>query len=940
MADEVSELFDAVADLTPSGRAEYYRNNGVPEELRREVESLLEHEQGASGLLAGGFSEVAGHAMAFAGEWDRPPLCGPFRPVQLLGRGGMGVVWLAERTDGEIQQRVALKLLRAESGTLRFRQRFLQERQILSTLSHPNIARLLDAGHSVAGQPYLVIEYIDGRPIDHYALQLDLNRKLRLFLKICAAVSYAHRNLVIHRDLKPSNVLVTPEGDPKLLDFGIAKLVNLEGDRTTTIERMLTPDYASPEQVTGASTGTATDIYSLGAILYKLLTGRSPHKFEDASQVNLAAVICHREPLLPSSLVPNLKGDLDFILLKALRKEPDQRYGSADQLAEDIENFLAHRPVRARSGSLWYRARRFLRRYWLPAAAAAAAVVGLAAGLIVAEGQRRQAEMARAAAERGRLESQRQSERADRERAEAARQENLARGQHEEAQRQRDLAENRFQQVRGLAGRLMDLDKEIRGLAGATKARQSLVNTALAHLEKLSAGAGGDPAFQLELANTYFQVAAVQSGPGLPNLSQPEEALKSLGKAESLLAGILDRDPRHGGALPKMAEIIDTRSRILATAQNWTAAAREAERGFQYLGRLPAEVRHQDDMLAFAATMAQSAQGIYLNLDRLEEALRHGRRAIDLRRQLWLRTRRPVEETVLATAMLQLAIALRYNGALEEALRVAREGRQIFERQYQPDSSEWPTTRRLLYGLFHEARILGSPDSVSLGRWDEADELLQRAIHHARRLASADAKDLAVRHQLALAASQLAMIRMARDPESALALFDEAFRSRSEIPSTHSNHLDKLHEMAGSIQALRKLGRREEAARRTDQLFTFLSDYKLYPGEIKLRGWAEVALRARADLLADAGDLKAAIAQYQEIVAAIEAGSRKPAEDLHWALAFSEIYERLESLFRQSSDTANASLWRARRASLWQDWERKLPGNPFVGRQLTMLNPP
>src|SRR6202044_477859 len=196
--------------------------------------------------------------------------CGPYRLGNLLGRGGMGSVYMAERADGGVRQRVAVKLLRSGADPPQFRAFFLSERQILAKLSHPNIARLLDAGHREDGQPYLVMEYVEGKTIDVFAAGISARQKIALFLKVCAAVSYLHRNLVVHRDLKPSNILVTEDREPKLLDFGIAKILDMGGDATVTSVRMMTPEYASPEQAAGGRMTTATDIYSLGAVLYKL----------------------------------------------------------------------------------------------------------------------------------------------------------------------------------------------------------------------------------------------------------------------------------------------------------------------------------------------------------------------------------------------------------------------------------------------------------------------------------------------------------------------------------------------------------------------------------------------------------------------------------------------------------------------------------------------
>ncbi len=357
MNDEVSLLFRELADLSGDERARYFEHHQVAPDVRAEVESLLAFDSRTGSWLASSVANEAEDVLLSSDVEREGRHCGPYRLVSLLGRGGAGTVFLAERIDGQVEQRVAIKLLRQDVERRAFHDRFFQERQILASLQHPGIARLLDAGQTPDGAPYLVMDYIDGTPVDVYAATLDLRGKLNLFLRVCEAVSYAHRNLIVHRDLKPSNILVDAAGEPKLLDFGIAKILDSATDQTRTQERLLTPDYASPEQVRGTAQTTATDVYSLGAVLYDLLTGRSPHAFPNRTPQAIDAAICATEPALASSLNPELPRDLDFILLKALRKEPEERYPSVEVMADDIRAFLEWRPIRARSGNAWYRTR-------------------------------------------------------------------------------------------------------------------------------------------------------------------------------------------------------------------------------------------------------------------------------------------------------------------------------------------------------------------------------------------------------------------------------------------------------------------------------------------------------------------------------------------------------------------------------------------------------
>jgi len=315
---------------------------------------------------------------------------GPYRILELIGRGGMGEVYLAERDD-QYRQRVALKVVRAGFVGRDLRARFRVERQILARLAHGSIARLLDGGVTEDGRPYLVMEHVEGVPLTDWCEErgLAVEARLERFVTACQAVEFAHRKLVVHRDLKPSNILVTPAGEVKLLDFGIAKLLEpeLAGEpvaQTGTGLGLMTPEHAAPEQVRGEAVTTATDVYALGVLLYQLLCGRKPHALGNRPLADLLRDVCERDPPAPSTRVTarlgrRLAGDLDAIVLKALRKEPDQRYPSAEQLAEDVRRHRAGLPVLARHGTLLYRAGRFLRRH-----AAAVVAVGLFVLLLVA----------------------------------------------------------------------------------------------------------------------------------------------------------------------------------------------------------------------------------------------------------------------------------------------------------------------------------------------------------------------------------------------------------------------------------------------------------------------------------------------------------------------------------------------------------------------------
>lgn len=439
----VRTLFDAVEPLDAPARERHLASCGEPAEVLAEVRSLLQAGAGSdTGFLERPAAVPEPAEPAAAAE---PGLrLGPWRLVALLGRGGMGEVWEAVRDDGQYQGRVAVKLLKAGMDSAAVLARFAQERQALARLSHPHIARLVDAGATPRGAPYVVMELVDGQPIDRACQGLPIADRLRLFLQLADAVAHAHRNLLVHRDLKPSNVLVDRDGRVRLLDFGVAKALDpLEAaDAHATVggERPFTPLYASPEQVRGEPVGTATDIYSLGVLLYVLLTGQRPYGREVTTPAAAARSVLEEAPTRPSSLRGpepgwertrrQLQGDLDQVLLKALAKDAGERYAHVDALAADVRAWLEGRPVSARAPTPWYVTARFLARHRAAALAAGLGVLGLAtglaatllqgrvtlalgaaglsAGLMLALVQARQAQQARGEAERSRDEAREQ----------------------------------------------------------------------------------------------------------------------------------------------------------------------------------------------------------------------------------------------------------------------------------------------------------------------------------------------------------------------------------------------------------------------------------------------------------------------------------------------------------------------------------------------------
>ena len=532
---QIEAVFERALEVPPTERAEFLQAI-EDNELRGEVESLLEAHREAGAFIDEPdrfFSSESFETEAFSpGQ-----LIDRYRIIREIGRGGMGAVFLAERADDEYRKQVAIKVIKRGTDTDSVLRHFRNERQILASLEHPNIARLLDGGTTSDGLPYFVMEYIVGQRIDQYAEQkgLSITARLEMFRQVCGAVSYAHQNLVVHRDLKPSNILVTPEGVPKLLDFGIAKIIQPHADpaalATVTIMPAMTPGYASPEQIEGAPATTLSDVYSLGAILYELLAGQKPLESKGRTSNDISPAIIHHEPRRPSTVVSvdrkpkvenrkSLEGDLDNIVLMAMHGDTARRYGSVEQFSEDIRRYLAGRPVLAQRDTLSYRATKFLQRNRLAISAAAVIFLTLIGGIVATAWQ----------AHKARLHEQRA-------RAEQAR------------------AERRFSQVRKLANSvLFDYHDAIKALPGATKVRERLLKDGVNYLDSLAGEAHGDPDLQRELAAAYERVGDVRGGEaGGGSLGDVAGARESYAKALTILETLVAANPSDAQARRDLA---------------------------------------------------------------------------------------------------------------------------------------------------------------------------------------------------------------------------------------------------------------------------------------------------------------------------------------------------------------------------------------------------
>jgi len=882
MRDEVLGLFQEVADLTPAERTLYFERHEVPPDLQAELESLLRFDSPDAPLA----NVVSGAAQAFLETLEASPApglrCGPYRLQRLLGRGGAGEVFLAERADGQVEQRVAVKLLCRGVPGPSLRSRFLQERQILAGLQHPGIARLLDVGETTEGRPYLVLDYIDGVPIDVYSRELDLQGKLRLFLGVCDAVAYAHRNLIIHRDLKPSNILVDANGQPKLLDFGIAKILAAATDQTRTQERLLTPDYASPEQVRGEAQSTATDVYSLGAVLYRLLTGQSPHAFSQRTAEGIEAAICRTDPMPARRLNPELPADLDFILRKALRKEPEERYSSVEALAGDIRSFLEWRPIRARSGNTWYRARKFARRYWMPVSAAAVVIFSLAAGLYVAE-------------------------------------------------RQRAIAEGRVAQLRQLSRQLLQFERQMDPETGGNdlKLHDHIVATSIQYLESLRPEALRDKQLALEIGAGYLNIARIQGVPEWNQMGQYRDAEKSLSKAAEMANTVLAADSNNREALWQAANVAHDRAVIAYTErrpEEVIAWSPKAEEGFDRLAKMGNLTRHE---INAATYIYGDLAEVHIALHRFQDAARYARLAIDYSRST---------STVpgpRAQAFNMLAGALTYLGDLKGAQEAVRQARQLWE-QLQRDEGDGRYTRLILYQTrCREGLLLGEDGGVNLDRPREAAIPLQEAFDALERHVLAGRFDYEARTTIAMGGHYLGDLLRRTNPPRALEVYDHALMRVREVPNDVAARRLEALLLAGSSYAARWMHRESDARARIEAAFRLLRDTGDYPAAVLKPGSeADVAVRALADDEAETGRLDQAVRTYQELRRGLLASNPDPRSDLPNAVSLTSLDASLAAILRRAGAADQAASLEAGNRDIWRHWDSRLPSNPFVLRQL------
>jgi eukaryotic-like serine/threonine-protein kinase len=775
-AQHIAEIVERVLEVDVAQRSTVIVDlcAGDPE-LLGEVGSLLLFQEKARDFIEAPAVEKVAEMLADEyRELKAGEVLGDYKILSLIGEGGMGEVYLAE--DTKLGRKVAIKLIKQGFGTSDFIRQFRREERILAGLNHPNIARLYGASVTGAGIPYFVMEYVDGPRLDHYCREncLSIQERLALFRKVCAAIAYAHQNLVIHRDIKPANIRVTTDGEPKLLDFGIAKLLEPASseilEQTITLRGVMTPEYASPEQVRSENMTTASDVYSLGVVLYELLTEKKPYKIDNRTPANVARAITEQEPTHPSTAVasasgrwfmgwkpmPQLRGDLDNIVLMAMRKEPERRYSSVGLFSEDIRRHLEGRPVIARKDTFNYRASKFIRRNKVGVAAAALIILSLIGG-IIATGW--------------------------------------------EAHR----ANRRFNDVRRLANSLIfELHGAIENLPGSTAARELLVKRALEYLDSLAQEATGDVSLQRELVSGYLKIGNAQGNPNNANLGDTGGALQSYRQAQRIADQIVTANPTDSEARRSLAVIQEKMSDVQSAMGDLTAGVSSAQRSlaiFKSLAEADSKNVRAQRSLAIsyikvgdvlgnsnfpnAGDEAGSMANYHLSSAIWQALDKANPNSLDIRS--WLgriherigtileqqgkidaslesyRESQTIREALAKSnpqntdAVRDAAIADEKMGNVMTALRnldAALENRnrslQIFKQLADADPRNAQAQQSLAISYIHLADLLGYPGSPNLGRRNEARENYQRAMHVFQRAKDSGSTDAKVQTNLDL----------------------------------------------------------------------------------------------------------------------------------------------------------------------------------------------
>jgi len=773
---EIDRVLAGALALDEDQRAAYLAGCcGDKPAIRVEVESLLASHQRARGFIeTDTWIEATGSEPSPAGP-SAGSRVGPYRLVKEIGRGGMGVVFLGERDDGQFQKQVAIKLIGTGIASAESLERFRSERQILASLEHPNIARLLDGGVADNGSPYIAMEYIEGRPIHEYSAtqQLSLGQKVALFRSVCSAVHFAHRNLVVHRDIKPGNILVTQEGVAKLLDFGVAKLLHAAdaGSQeivTAPLLRVMSLDYASPEQVRGLPVTTTSDIYSLGVLLYELLAGKKPYALASKTLDEVLRLLAIEKPNSPAIANRELHGDLEAIILKAMRKEPGERYASAEELSEDLGRYLAGQPVSARHPSFRYLAGKYIARHRSRAAILAAGVVVLLAGSGAIAWEARVANLERAKAQR------------------------------------------RFDDLRKLASAMVfEVNQSLAEYPGSTPARKLLVTRGVEYLDALANESQGDPSLQREVAAAYLRMGDIQGNIGMANLGDFQGANSSYEKARRILVAAVAKSPGDVDASLSLVNADRKLSQAYLGVRNWAESLRTAREALAAAESI-AKIKPAEERVHGALGSAYFALAVALQDG--DQALEIWQKCLDLYMSL-LRDKPQGDRELRNVALVHKYMSGQFlsRSLWTQALDHARLAEEVDSRRVaaQPASRAAQIDLANDFGVTADCYKKVDDEEHALDRY-------QRSLDIRQRLAAADPKDARLQEVLAYNEITVAssLLTLGEAPE-ALQRFQTAARmAKAQSESNTSDarvHSDWAWALEGEGEALDRLGRPVEA---------------------------------------------------------------------------------------------------------------------------------
>ena len=884
----IEELFDDAVSRPREERAAWiaYSTEG-DSELYSEVMSLVaSHEAATKKFMSEGIRDaLESFHRINSKDYMESALIGPYRLIRELGSGGMGVVFLADRCDDQYTAQVAIKLIRPGMDTEFIVARFRRERQTLARLQHPNIARLLDGGTTDTGLPYFVMEYVDGLSLKDYIERhaVGLRGRIELFRQICSAVDYAHRNFVIHRDIKPGNIVIGDQGQLKLLDFGICKL--LQSDLSSQIEtrvQLLTPDYASPEQVCGEAVTLSTDIYSLGVVLYELMTHTLPHRFDNLSAKEIRQVISETKIVRPSLAVPEatgahlLRGDIDIIVMRALEREPELRYQSVAQLAEDLRRHLANEPILARPPTLLYLSRKFIRRHTTLVAATALVMLALSVGLGISIKETR-------------------------------------------------TAHRRLQEVQSLAGKLIfDVHDAIKELPGSTLARALVIQTGMDALDRVSESVKGDVKAEIDLAKSYRRLGDVQGYVLSANLGNIPAAMKSYQKALALLDDALSI---RSGSQIAHAEQLMVYERI-GRLESASGHARDAVSTI-HQGLLLGE-----DFLAKGDTgFRLSLANLYIESAEAKRSVRDpagslqdASRSLQLAEQI--RSSDPgytdVTQT-LATTYAAMGMAESSLGHMQEAEAHYRQGASEMEKIVASNPASVTGKRELMLAYGHIADLAGNPAMNNLG--DRAGALAgyRRASQIGKELYEADRADQRAAADYAIVLSRLESLMDQEDPAARMSVQQESLRvldAASGInPQNATLHVYQALELQhlGNSWMTRK---NTAAAQDSYRSSIALAERTMHLGDMSAIGIFIASNGRLAESEVALGHRAEAVRSALQALQALPSSQLTPPQRLLLPRAYAVVgrtYVRLaESNMRLPEDRAQARSWLQKTLEAWR----------------------